>query len=325
MSLTVSVVELPLRAPLASAHGRTEVRPLVQVRLTDEDGVSGYGEAAPLESYDGVSVAEVVAALDAWAPGDALPALPQAAAAIDLAQWDLRGRREGKPVWRLLGGSRPPVVPVNATIGAEAPAAAAAQASQARAAGFRCVKVKVGTSDDLARVSAVREAAPDIDIRLDANGAWSVAEAIRALDELAPLGLESCEEPVHGAAALAEVVGAVAVPIAADETRVLGRRVCAAACLKIAASGGITGLCRDAERARSLGYEVYLASTLDGPLGIAAALHAAAAVRPDRTCGLATLERFAAPDPLPPVDGAVRAPSRPGIGLPPVFVNPNVH
>jgi len=282
--------------------------------LTDDDGLTGYGEAAPLESYDGVSVEQVVRALEAWKPGAPPPALPQAAAALDLAEWDLRGRRAGQPVWRLLGASTPPVVAVNATIGAEAPAEAAAQASKARAAGFPCVKVKVGTEGDLARVAAVRESAPDIDIRLDANGAWTVPEAIGALRELARLGIECCEEPVHGAEALAEVARAVSVPVAADETAVLDRRACAAVCLKIAASGGITGLIRDAERARSVGYEVYLASSLDGPLGIAAALHAAAAVAPDRPCGLATLDRFAAPTPLPPQHGTITAPSESGLG-----------
>jgi L-alanine-DL-glutamate epimerase-like enolase superfamily enzyme len=325
VKLDWSVVEAPLRAPLAAAHGTTAVRRLVQVRLTGEDGVAGYGEAAPLEPYDGVSVEQVLDALEAWTPGDPLPRLPQAAAAIDLAQWDLRGRRAGQPVWRLLGGSAPAAVRCNATIGAEAPAAAAAQASKARAAGFTCVKVKVGTRDDVARVAAVRQAAPDIEIRLDANGAWSVADAIEALERLAPLGIELCEEPVHGADALGEVAAAVSVPVAADETRVLDRRVCAAVCLKIAASGGITGVCRDAEQARAAGYQVYLASTLDGPLGIAGALHAAAAVKPDRACGLATLRRFAAPDPLPPVRGAILAPSGPGLGLPPVLVRGDVH
>jgi L-alanine-DL-glutamate epimerase-like enolase superfamily enzyme len=309
----LSVVEAPLRVPLAAAHGTTAVRRLVQITLTDDDGLIGRGEAAPLESYDGVGVEQVLRALEAWTPGGPLPELPQAAAAIDLALWDLRGRRAGQPVWRLLGAERPPVVPVNATIGAEPPATAAAQASKARAAGFTCVKVKVGTPEDVARVSAIREAAPDTEIRLDANGAWTPGRAIKLLGELAPLRIECCEEPVHGAESLARVSEAVRIPIAADETRVLDRRVCTAVCLKIAASGGITGVIRDARRARRLGYEVYLASTLDGPLGIAAALHATGAIWPDRPCGLATLDRFEAPDPFPPVAGFITAPSGSGL------------
>jgi L-alanine-DL-glutamate epimerase-like enolase superfamily enzyme len=86
-------------------------------------------------------------------------------------------------------------------------------------------------------------------------------------------------------------------------------------CLKIASAGGITGLLDATRRARAAGYEVYLASTLDGPLGIAAALHAAAALRPDRFCGLATLGLFAdRDDPLPPRDGRIALPNGPGLG-----------
>ena len=95
----------------------------------------------------------------------------------------------------------------------------------------------------------------------------------------------------------------------------LDQRVCRAVCLKVAAFGGITGLLDAARRARAAGYEVYLASTLDGPLGIAAALHAAAAIVPDRPCGLATLGLFADRfDPLPPRDGRIELPAGPGLG-----------
>jgi L-alanine-DL-glutamate epimerase-like enolase superfamily enzyme len=70
-----------------------------------------------------------------------------------------------------------------------------------------------------------------------------------------------------------------------------------------------------ARRARAAGYEVYLASTLDGPLGIAAALHAAAVIAPDRPSGLATLGLFAdRDDPLPPRNGLIVVPDGPGLG-----------
>src|SRR5581483_11413593 len=129
--LDYEIYEARLRAPLVSAHGLTDVRPLVRVRLTGDDGAVGCGEAAPLESYDGVSVDHVTAALDAWEPGGPLPELPQAAAAIDLALWDLRGRASNEPVWRLLEAQRPRAVAVNATIGAEQPGRAAALAHKA--------------------------------------------------------------------------------------------------------------------------------------------------------------------------------------------------
>ena len=109
------------------------------------------------------------------------------------------------------------------------------------------------------------------------------------------------------------------VPIAIDETTqepgALDRRVCDAVCLKIARGGGITGVIEQARRARAAGYEVYLASTLDGPLGIAAALHAAATIEPDRPCGLATLGVFAdRTDPLPAAASRITAPAGPGLG-----------
>jgi L-alanine-DL-glutamate epimerase-like enolase superfamily enzyme len=84
-------------------------------------------------------------------------------------------------------------------------------------------------------------------------------------------------------------------------------------CLKIARCGGISGVIEAAERARRAGYRIYLASTLDGPLGIAAALHAAAALKPDFACGLATLALFDGPDPLPAREGRIAVPFGPGL------------
>jgi L-alanine-DL-glutamate epimerase-like enolase superfamily enzyme len=133
---------------------------------------------------------------------------------------------------------------------------------------------------------------------------------------LAPAGIELCEEPVAG---IAELTGLEApVPVALDESALeaLDERVADAVCLKIARCGGITGLVAAARRARASGYEIYLASTLDGPLGIVAALHAAAAVVPDRPCGLATLSMFEGfGDPLPVCGGVITAPSTPGLGV----------
>ncbi len=92
------------------------------------------------------------------------------------------------------------------------------------------------------------------------------------------------------------------MPVSLDESAALpgalAARACTAICLKVARCGGISGLIDAAAQARSVGYEVYLASTLDGPLGIAAALHAAAVIAPDRPCGLSTLELFDRADPL---------------------------
>jgi L-Ala-D/L-Glu epimerase len=336
MNVEIRCLRARLRAPFVSGSGAIGDRGLVRLRLEDADGNVGFGEAAPLPDYHGVSVDDVADALEACrpmlagaggiSPRDAVAewsrlAPVPALAAVDLALWDLEGRRTGQPVWRLLGARTGEPVAVNATIAAADRAGAAAGAAAARAGGFRCVKAKVGIGDDAGRLAAVRAIlGPDVAIRLDANGVWSVPAAVANLRALAPVGIELCEEPVHGLAQNREVADAVpAVPIALDETAsaagALEHRVCQAVCLKIAACGGITGVRDAAVQARATGYEVYLASTLDGPLGIAAALHAAAAIGPDRPCGLATLGLFAGrEDPLPARDGRIELPSGPGLG-----------
>lgn len=336
MRARTSLHDVPLTDPLRPAAGSPQLRPLIRLTIEAADGLVGHGEAAPLEDYDGVSVERVMRALathtsalatNGWPEEDVRAAcaqadpLPQALAAVDLALWDLAGRRAGKSVSELLGVSDPPPVEVNATIGAVAPRAAAEEARKALDAGFGCIKVKVGTPDDRQRLTAVREAVgPEMLIRVDANGAWDQLTAPERIRALARFDIELFEEPVHGLDAIQAVARAVpGESLAVDETAghatgLHGRRACDALCLKIAASGGITRLLDDAKRARELGYEVYLASTLDGPLGIAAALHAAAVVKPERHCGLATLGRFDRPNPLPAAGGQMHMPAGPGLG-----------
>ena len=337
MNLRIGLITARLRAPFSTAWGAIRDRPLVLVRVEDTDGQVGLGEAAPLPDYHGVGVDDVLEALEACrdmlagaSPGretdEALAewrrmAVAPALAAIDMALWDLESRQTGQPVWQRLGARAADPVEVNYTIAAADRAGAASEAAHARAAGFRCVKAKVGIGDDAGRLAAIRAVlGPDVAIRLDANGEWSVEHAVAALRALAPVGIELCEEPVRGLEQNRTVAEAVPdVPVALDETAsaaaALEDRVCRAVCLKIASAGGITGLLDAARCARAVGYEVYLASTLDGPLGIAAALHAAAAVRPDRFCGLATLGLFAdRDDPLPSHRGRIALPGGAGLG-----------
>jgi L-Ala-D/L-Glu epimerase len=331
VKLEVRERRLPLREPLRAAWGELTERTILEVELTGSDGVTGRGEAAPLEPYDGVPLDTCRAALEAYAAalaprdyasgGELLDAcraaadLPQALAAIDLALWDRAGRRSGTPVAQLLFDEPLVRVPVNATIGALDRSGAASAAAAAREAGFPCVKVKVGTGDDAGRVAAVRAAAgADMALRLDANGAWSVDEAVRWIEVLSSAGLELVEEPAHGVAAVRAVRDRVPVRVALDESAAepgaLAAGVADAICLKISRCGGISGLLAQAALARAMGTEVYLASTYDGPLGIAAALHAAAALRCELPCGLATL---ADAGPLTPRDGFIDVPAAGGL------------
>jgi o-succinylbenzoate synthase len=331
---------LPFKRALATSYGELVERELLIVAVTGDDGVTGYGEAAPLEPYDGVSVERAQAALERYVPVltaarvangaqliDAcrvVDDLPQALAAIDLALWDRSGRISGEPVASLITDTPAQTVPVNATLDAVDRAKAAKQAARAVADGFECIKVKVGLGDDAGRVAAVRAAAgPGIALRLDANGAWDVEEAVRTIDVLARAGLELVEEPVHGLQNVRRVRERVAVRVAIDETAAehgaLGAGVADAVCLKISRCGGIGGLIAAATLVRASGAEAYVSSTFDGPLGIAAGVHAAAALAsrgPVPACGLATLSIFDGPDSeLQPHKGRIKVPSVPGLGV----------
>ena len=134
MKLDVERRTLRFSRPLRTSYGELVERELLAVALTGDDGVTGYGEAAPLESYDGVSLQRTEAALERYASVLAAAAglggaqlveacrradeLPVALAAIDLALWDRGGRISGRPIAALLTDTPAATVPVNATIGA---------------------------------------------------------------------------------------------------------------------------------------------------------------------------------------------------------------
>ena len=341
MKANLERVSLPISDPLTSATGTISSRELMLVCLEGDHEMIGWGEAAPLEAFDGVSDQRCLEALElqlAALEGCAKDAsgaelldaarqadpLPQAIAAIDTALWDLAGQRDGVPIASLLAADPLVRVPVNAVIGADSPDAAAAQARDAVGAGFKTLKVKVGTAGDVERLEAIRVAiGPEIAIRIDANGAWTVDTAVDALLALEPFGIEFVEQPVAELAQIEQLRGRVEIPIAIDEScgedGALASGAADLVCLKLGRAGGISALLAQAALVRSSGADVYIASMLDGPVGIAAALHAAAALRITIPCGLATLDRFDGFDGglLAASGGAVSVPLGPGLGVGP--------
>jgi L-Ala-D/L-Glu epimerase len=344
---------LPFREPYVTARGTLERREMILIRLHTDEGAVGVGEAVPLSLRRGDSLGAVegalprtqrrlrraeisdfagpeplVAAIDTFihaAAGRRLP--PPAAAAIEMALFDLAGHISGKPLWQLFGVERPEPVRCNATLAAGAPDHVAAEARRWAELGFESFKLKLGTGDDLDQVGAVREAVgPEARIRVDANGTWSKADAVAILERLEPLDIELAEQPVASLREMAQVAAATSIPIAADESvanakearRAVGLGACQLATVKLSKVGGIG-------RAAGIGAElpVYLSSALDGPVGIAAAAHAAQALYRDRTDpglahGLATQLLFSetiATRECEVQDGALRLPEGPGLGV----------
>lgn len=204
-------------------------------------------------------------------------------------------------------------IPINATV----PAIPAHLVPDvlARFPGTRTAKVKVAEpgqslADDVARVNAVRRLVPTV--RVDANGGWSVAEAVTAAHALTADGaLEYLEQPCATIAELAELRGRVDVPVAADESirkaddplRVARAGAADVAVLKVAPLGGVAPMLEIAGR---IGLPVVVSSALDSAVGIGRGLLAAACLPELRhACGLGTgglfLEDVA--EPALPVDG----------------------
>ena len=316
---SVFKLSIPLKEPFVTSGGVVSARELLLLRLEARDGTVGYGEAAPFEPYDGVPLERAAAALTGG--GGRRP--PQARAAEEIARLDLHARQEERP----LAEPRTDALPVNMTLAAGPPQEIAERARAGLREGYACFKLKVGLPDDPARVAAVREAVgPWPALRVDANGAWSVDEAVRAIRGIEEYDLEFVEQPSRTLRELAEVRQRVSTPIAADESvaslRELRRAVELEACdvvnVKLAGAGGFRPARELLREARSNGLDAFLSSTLDGPWGIAAALQLAAAEELTLACGLATLDLFDSPvaAALPrPRGGTLSVPHGPGLGF----------
>ncbi len=200
--LTVRTETWPLAASFTISRGsRTEAR--VVVAEISHDGVIGRGECVPYahygESVEGV-VASIEAMADAIADGLDRQALQDALApgaarnALDCALWDFEAKGGGEPVWRLAGLAEPGPLITAYTLSLDSPQAMgeAAGANAARP----LLKLKLGGEAVIERVAAVRAAAPDARIIVDANEAWTVELLQQASPELARLGVEMIEQPL---------------------------------------------------------------------------------------------------------------------------------
>lgn len=248
MSPPISAVEaIPIAVSgsrdFAISEGRTRRHVSVILRLvTEEPGLEGFGEVVcappgkPEELPGEIcwAIREVIAPAIVGLPATArgLAGAKAAAvlkgrawtkAALDVALHDLQAKALGISAAELLGGRRSERVPVMGTvIGIGAADAMAAEAAALKAAGYRCVKIKLGetVAGDIARVAAVREAlGPGIALRVDANDHYRPAEALRLIRAIERYDLEHVEQPIGRGDLLgmAELRRAVGVPLMTDD------------------------------------------------------------------------------------------------------------
>jgi o-succinylbenzoate synthase len=285
------------------------------VTLVDADGRTGTGEATPLPGFSPDSLGDARAALQALAerlPLDVVPdpatvaivvgtlpaRVPSARFAVETALLDLVAAAEDVSLATLLrGGPAPHLVRHAALLAAPGTAEALAEASRAVARGIRTLKRKVrGRSfdEELALLSLLHgRFGADVELRVDANGAWTPDEARLRLEALSRVGVALVEEPTHGRDLCA--LGRVAVPWAADESladpalveRLLCQPSCAALVLKPMLLGGSWRCLALAELADQYDRDLVVTHLFDGPIALGACEALAAALpRAPLACGL---------------------------------------
>ena len=340
MQATLREFELPLARPLLTAHGAITVRRGIEVRVGD-DACVGRGEAAPLPGFGVETYDEALAALQRWAddPEGSPPGEPCAAAAVESALTQLDAEIEGVTLATLLAGKAPTQrrIATHALVSDLDPEVAAQRAARAAAAGHLAVKLKVAAHDaerssgargqassasgedgdgtgsagasigeQAMRIAAVRRALPaGVALRLDANGGWDRATAVKVLRRVGHLDIEFVEEPTPQPADWAQISRTVGLPVAADEhlrdpaalDRLVEVGAIEVAVLKPAVLGGPHATYDLARRAAMRGVRSVVSTFICGPAGLRIARDTAVAVDPHGVHGIGTASLFA--DPMP--------------------------
>jgi L-alanine-DL-glutamate epimerase-like enolase superfamily enzyme len=341
MKLAVDRFTIHPKVPFAIARGTTTSYDRLRVRLADDAGFEGWGEAAPNKFYhETAETAE--AALRALTPLlerragiDSLEAIDSleeqmratlggqaaARAAVSAAAHDLLGKKRGEPLWKVFGLEPMTAPPSSFTIViTDDERELLRRVDDARS--YPILKVKLGSDRDEWIVRTVRRAAPRKLLRADANAAWDLDTARRMARFLAENGFELLEQPlqkddIDGHRAL---LSSSPIPLIADESCLTASDIARVdgafhgINIKLAKCGGLAEARRMAHEARRRDMKVMLGCMVESSLGITAAAHLAPLVDYADLDGAALL----ADDPYVGAsiaEGFIRLPAEPGLGV----------
>jgi L-alanine-DL-glutamate epimerase-like enolase superfamily enzyme len=334
LRLEAELLDLRTKHPFIIARGGRSDYRTVWVRLLDEDGYEGWGEAAPSQYY-GETAQSVLAALDVYAaalPKDSfdlqeaerrweetLRGNPSARSALSAALHDLAAKRLGVPLYRLWGLDPARAPQSTFTIGIDT--AERMREKVAEAAAYPVLKIKLGTDRDLEILRTIRDAT-DKEIRVDANAAWTLKQTVAMLPVLQEFGVTLLEQPLAASdlEGLAELRRRASIPVIADEScrtvadiPLLAGKVDGIN-IKLAKCGGLREALRMIAVARAHGLLVMVGCMIESSLGITAAAHFTPLVDVVDLDGAALL----ANDPFTGatiVGGRVALPPGPGLGV----------
>ncbi len=206
-------LEIPMQQPFKIAFAELTASTSILLKITTDEGLTGYGEAAPFAPVTGETADSVRSALSLFRPGligmdamdiEGIHALmdriithnTSAKCAVDLALYDLRGKLMNQPLYKVLGGSCPEVLN-DVTIGIQSPRDMAEEALSRVQQGFTILKIKAGIDPDadIEALTLIRQTVGDtIRLRVDANQGYETAAAVRTLNRMLPLGIEAVEQ-----------------------------------------------------------------------------------------------------------------------------------
>lgn len=339
---------IPLKAPFHTAAGAIHQRQGWIVQLVADTGRVGQGECAPLPGWsadDWEDIAPIMADLSAqldlaalsgefnaalaWLDA-AFPDHPALRFGLETALADLAAQQAGIPLARWLNPQSQFHLPVNAVIPLGTVEDRVQLGRQRVAEGFSTLKLKVMGLEDVPTLAGLRQSlGSQVQLRLDANGAWDTATAIRNIRAFTPYAITYIEQPVppHDLQALAEVSRETDVPVAADESvrdapaaqQIIALAAAQILILKPLLIGGLHACRHIAQLAHDAGLLVVITTSLDSVVGRLATVHlAAACASPGLAQGLATGHLLAddlAPDPAAIAGGQLTLPPIPGLGV----------
>ena len=294
MRLEIEPFQVETANPFRIARGTKVHREIFVVSLTS-DGITGMGESSPQEFYGetAMTVRAAINSIGRFLDGEseavrarlndpasdlhrALRASASVRAALDMALWDIRGRRESQPVWRLIGADATKAPATSFTIGIDLPEVIDQKVDAA--APYSILKVKVGVPGDMEILDRVIARSGKV-VRVDANEGWDLETAIERTRELHRRNIELCEQPLPHAAEddLRELKRVCPIPVILDESIVGVKEVEArhdqghGINIKLMKCGGITPALAMIERARAHGLKVMIGCMLETSLGVTAA------------------------------------------------------
>ncbi len=307
INIDVWPVEMRLSEPYTIAYETIEKTINIFIRIDTDKGIIGFGCAAPDKQITGETPESVIQAfhdlvlpklrgsdpirhsmlLERLKPN--LKEQPSVLAAVDMALYDILGKKSGLPIWKLLGGFRDRIQ-TSVTIGILPENETIERAKYWVDQEFKCLKIKGGldVDQDISRVIGVRNAVGDkIEIRFDANQGFSVYEALKFVEKTKVVKVELIEQPTPkgNPDLLGRVTSDVSIPVMADESlitlrdafRLARKDLVDMVNIKIMKVGGISEALQINAVARSAGLEVMVGCMDEAALAIAAGLHFALA------------------------------------------------